>query len=406
MSEIKSGDISAKSEQAVRLNSDREFDSVVCFGGVDYWYHNRGHYDLQMMREISEQLPVLYVNSIGMRIPNPSAEGSVFFARVARKLRSLFKGIVQVDNNFNVYTALVLPSAGSGALGRLSHWFLSVQVRWWASRMGMQRPLLWIACPTAGHTLRHFKDNPVIYQRTDRFEDFEGVDAREIAAIDQKLKTLSELVLFCSRGLFEDERSQCNKALFIDHGVDVDRFAAAGDRKADPEDVKSISRPRVGFVGGIDVHTFDPELYEAVTQLLPECQFILVGGSSLPPEWCRHPNVHHLGRKPFEEVADYMAACDVLIMPWTDNSWIEACNPIKLKEYLAVSRPVVSTYFPELDYYGDCVIVAKRDPQSFADAILAALESPAGASRRRKRVANQTWSMRAQEVMDAVVVPK
>ncbi|MGH2824975.1 MAG: hypothetical protein ACRDLY_18540, partial [Thermoleophilaceae bacterium] len=53
------------------------FDGVICFGGVDWWYHNRGHYDLQMMRELSADRPVLYVNSIGMRMPAPRA-GAMF----------------------------------------------------------------------------------------------------------------------------------------------------------------------------------------------------------------------------------------------------------------------------------------------------------------------------------------
>src|SRR4051812_19988359 len=28
---------------------ERTFDGVICFGGGDWWYHNRGHYDMQMM---------------------------------------------------------------------------------------------------------------------------------------------------------------------------------------------------------------------------------------------------------------------------------------------------------------------------------------------------------------------
>ncbi len=101
------------------------------------------------------------------------------------------------------------------------------------------------------------------------------------------------------------------------------------------------------------------QLFLEVANRLPDCSFVLVGGSSLPPDWCTAVNVHLLGRKPYDEVADYMAACDVLIMPWLDNEWIRACNPVKLKEYLAVGKPVVSTCFPELDYYDGQVRVAQ-----------------------------------------------
>ncbi len=65
----------------------RAFDGVVCFGGSDWWYHNRAHYDLQMMRELRKRVPVLYVNSIGVRVPKLS-EGGMFVRRVRRKLKS------------------------------------------------------------------------------------------------------------------------------------------------------------------------------------------------------------------------------------------------------------------------------------------------------------------------------
>ena len=84
----------------------------------------------------------------------------------------------------------------------------------------------------------------------------------------------------------------------------------------------------------------------------------MIGGCSLPDGWCALPNVHFLGRKPYDEVARYMAAMDVLIMPWNHSEWIKACNPIKLKEYLAVGRPVVTTDFPALDGWRDLVRVA------------------------------------------------
>ena len=55
-------------------------------------------------------------------------------------------------------------------------------------------------------------------------------------------------------------------------------------------------------------------------------------------------------------------------MPWNDSDWIRACNPIKLKEYLAVGRPIVTTDFPALDGWRDLVSIA-NGPIDFANAI-------------------------------------
>lgn len=163
----------------------------------------------------------------------------------------------------------------------------------------------------------------------------------------------------------------------------------------------SIPRPRVGFVGGIDAHTFGPQLFHEVARLLPEANFVLVGACSLPEGWCPAPNVTMLGQQPYEQVAEYMAACDVLIMPWNNSDWIRACNPVKLKEYLAVGRPVVSTPFEELRRYEGFVRVA-RSSQEFASHIRQALADPPEAQRLRERVRQETWAAKAQLVLEAL----
>jgi hypothetical protein len=93
-----------------------------------------------------------------------------------------------------------------------------------------------------------------------------------------------------------------------------------------------------------------------------------------------------------------MAACDVLIMPWNRSPWVEACNPVKLKEYLATGRPVVSTPFPELRRYDGLVRIA-ADAGEFAEAIRAALLDPGDAKPRQERVRNESWSSKADLIL-------
>lgn len=242
----------------------------------------------------------------------------------------------------------------------------------------------------------------VVYQRTDRFEHFPGVDHQKIRGFDLALKEAADLTVFCSSSVYEAERSECRSAALVDHGVDFAEFVSAGDGGVEePADVRTIPRPRVGFVGGIDAWTFDPALFNGVAGSMPDCSFVLVGACSLPEGWCGLENVHLLGRKPYEQVAAYMAACDVLIMPWNKSEWIKACNPVKLKEYLAVGRPVVSTSFDELARYDGLVRVAD-DAESFAGAIREALASPVDMSVLRQRVERETWSAKAATVIEGL----
>lgn len=385
-------------DRTVANRTLRSYDGVICFGGEDWWYHNRGHYDLQMMREFSRDLPVLYVNSMGMRIPRPG-RGAMFMNRITRKLGSLQRGLVRVRPRFGVYSPLAIPGR-SGR--RITQWFLPWQVRRAANAMGIYRPLVWVACPPAIDVVDELHPVGVVYQRTDRFEEFPGVDQEQIRAFDQRLKNRADLVLFCSRYLYDGECDQCHHAAFVDHGVDFDRFASAGMSGGidEPNDVRSIPQLRIGFVGGIDAHTFWPELFVNVAQRLPECQFVLVGACSLAEGWLGDlSNVHLLGQRPYESVPAYMAACDVLIMPWKQSDWIRACNPVKLKEYLAVGRPVVSTWFDELEHYRDVVAVA-HDADSFVARIREGLASPPSPGLQRARVRHETWATKSQLMLD------
>lgn len=372
----------------------RTFDGVICFGGEDWWYHNRGHYDMQMMRELSRRVPVLYVNSIGMRMPTPG--GGMFARRIARKVRSFRRGLVRVRDRFSVFSPVVAP-AGMGA--DLNAAALAWQVRRAAKKVGISRPLVWVACPPAQTVLDRIDSVGLVYQRTDRFEEFAGVDPQRIRGFDLKLKQAADLTVFCSSWLHQRDEGECRSSAFIDHGVDYQTFEAAGKGANDPADVAPIGRPRIGFIGGIDSHTFDPAMFVEVVGQLPECQFVLVGGCSLPEGWCPHANVHLLGRKPYDDIAGYMAACDVLLMPWNRSDWIKACNPVKLKEYLAVGRPIVSTPFPELERYSHLVRTADS-AESFAEAIRQALAEPHDPGPGRSFVHDKTWHRRGEMALE------
>lgn len=372
--------------------ADRRYDGILCFGGEDWWYHNRGHYDMRIMQAMSRQLPVLYVNSLGMRVPRP-AEGRMFARRISRKLRSLGRGLHRVDDRFAVLTAPAVPGRAMNAVRPLT----LRAIRRAMAEMGITRPLAWVACPTAEELLRDIPHEGLVYQRTDRFEAFLDVDVAAITAMDRRLKDAADLVVYCSGAFMDDDAEGLEQAVLVDHGVDAERFIAADAAATPPADVANIPGPRVGFVGAIDPHTFDPELFNDVVHRLPEANFVLVGGCTLPEGWCTAGNVHLLGQRTPDEVADYMAACDVLIMPWRRSDWIDACHPVKLKEYLAVGRPIVTTPFRELSRYPGLVARAE-DAAGFAAMIARALEIRYDEIPGRERVAGQDWANRAAEI--------
>jgi len=376
------------------------FDGIICIGGEDWWYHNRGHFDFQIMRRLARTLPVLFVNSLGVRIPTARHGGhGQVLTRIARKLGSLKRGLVHIENDFHVLSPLAVPGeAGRNAFG----WALAPQIKLAARRIGIRRPVLWIHCPPGAELIGSIDAAAIVMQRTDRFEAFPEGDPVTLLSQIARLKARADLVVYCNPDLQAEERNAVRGSVLVTHGVEFDRFVAAGSAiVAPPADMAAIGRPRVGFIGGLDAHTFDPELFLKVAAAVPQANFVMVGGSSLPEGWCPLPNVHFLGRKPYDEVAAYMAACEALIMPWNNSDWIKGCNPIKLKEYLAVGRPVVTTDFPALADYRDLVRVA-TEADGFAAALRDVLAVAHDAGPGRARVQSQSWDAKAGEVLAAL----
>jgi glycosyltransferase involved in cell wall biosynthesis len=386
---------------------NRKNMSFICFGGEDWWYHNRGHFDMQLMRRFARIGKTLYINSIVMQKPNlkkNTGGGLSFTHKLFRKTRSILAGLQKSDAGFWVYSPFSLPVHHLSGIGRLNEIVLRSQIRHVVNRLGLDNLLVWVACPVACETAIRMRKSFFVYQRTDRYEEYPNVDSDAVRTYDRKLKASAGLTVFVSRMLFDEEKDQCRKAIYIDHGVDFEVLSTAQTSLSRPADMADISRPIVGFFGGIDDHTSDIALVRKVVELLAEMSFVFVGKVSADVSSLREKkNVWFPGQKPYEQIPDYGKCFDVAIMPWRKGRWIEACNPVKLKEYLALGKPVVSTPFPELEKYRDVVYEAGT-PEEFAECIRQALaeDNCKRIAARRKKVEKASWDSKAQLLLETL----
>ncbi|MBN2137853.1 MAG: glycosyltransferase [Sedimentisphaerales bacterium] len=388
------------------MSRRRETDTsgeIICFAGCDWWYHNRGLFCPQVMRRLAKDYKVLFVNSLGMRVPSLRKDRNAA-RKIIRKLRSMLRFLRKSDNGMWVLSPISLPLA-SGIGRKLNALGVYLQVKLAAVLMRFREPVIYIGCPPALDVVR--KLGParfVIYERTDLFEEMPGADRSYIASLDEELTKSSDLVLYVNRTLYEQGREANKNSLLLGHGVDFDFFVRSAESEESPEDICGIARPIVGFFGDVSDKTSDLNLIEFAAKKLPDTSFVFVGPVSADIVRLRDlSNVHFLGPKPYEQVPLYGKEFDVAMMPWNQNKWIEFCNPVKAKEYLALGRPVVSMYYPEVEPYSDIIYVA-RDYEGFVSCIREAIaeNDPAKVRQRRARVKDETWDAKVEQIRAAI----
>jgi len=216
-------------------------------------------------------------------------------------------------------------------------------------------------------------------------------------------------VLVTSRALLESKGGINPNIHWVPNGVDYERFAAAQAEGREPEELAGLPRPRLAYVGALN-DKIDAALLGQVARAYPQMPLVLVGpvratdaevGRGLDALRAQ-PNVHFVGQVAVERVPYLMAACDVGLLPYRQNTWTQHIHPLKLYEYLACGLPVVATAIPSLREESD-VIYVTTDAAAFVAAIGAALSEarPAGEAlraERRARAARNTWRQRVEQI--------
>jgi glycosyltransferase involved in cell wall biosynthesis len=244
---------------------------------------------------------------------------------------------------------------------------------------------------------RALKAEILCYHRLDDFAILSPKDRPLERAIEVK----ADLLFVVSMPLQEQYARQGRKAILLPNGVDLAHFSQALNEKTEvPKDLASLPSPRIGFVGLVDpLWWVDTELLLALAWARPNWSVVIVGPTEkwrLPADV--PPNLHLLGARPYRSVPYYLKGMDVCLVPFKKNAVTQACSPLKLYEYLAAGRAVVSTPVPDLTFLGSVVRSARSQDEFLAaiEEVLPLAHDPIEQQRRLEVAAQHSWQQRAQ----------
>lgn len=131
----------------------------------------------------------------------------------------------------------------------------------------------------------------------------------------------------------------------IPNGCDMDHFKPAGIC-AVPMEFAQHKGPIITYCGAW-AQWIDRKLVEEIAQRYKDVMIAIIGVEFGASANMGIPNIKYLGYKSYDELPAYLRASTVCIIPFLLEEVTLATNPIKMYEYLAAGKPVVSTDLPE-----------------------------------------------------------
>ncbi|WP_052538128.1 glycosyltransferase [Candidatus Photodesmus blepharus] len=161
--------------------------------------------------------------------------------------------------------------------------------------------------------------------------------------------------------LIEDvKKVRTNNYKLVTNGVDVEHFRKNINKHILPNILKSIvslavknDKKIVGYFGAF-ASWFD---YELVTEVAKtgDYEIVLIGvdydGTIASSGFNQFKNIHYLGPIEYQFLPDHAVWFDICIIPFLINDITISTSPIKLFEYMAMERPIVTTAMPECMKY-------------------------------------------------------
>jgi len=358
----------------------------------------------QVMRILSENNKILWVNSIVMRKPTVKASD---MSRIWIKLLGFFRGLDKINENLFVFTPLILPLPSSAFAQTINMLLLKFYLKFLCWKLGMIKPQLWTFLPNMVGLIGKLKVEKVIYYCVDEWSEFSFLDKETIVKLEKELLLKADFVITTSNKLLDSKIKHNKNTFLIPHGVDFDFFSTALDSTVHvPEDILALPLPRIGFFGLIH-EWVDCELIRYIAEAHPAWSIVMIGkvAAGKNASILRHlQNVYFLGQKDYASLPGYCKGLDVGLIPFVVSELTLNVNPIKLREYLAAGLPVVSTPLPEIISYKGVVHIANTY-EEFSIAIEKAIKEKGShwIAQRHSAVCHETWRARVEEISSLLV---
>ena len=380
---------------------------IICFAPSDWWGMNPSC-TTHIMRKLAAKNKILYINPFGSDLLGGLKRKKGLMSRIVRKLKSVAKCLRQPEKNLYVFSPVFLPLQGKTAIDVVNNALLKLQIKMACRLTGLSKPtILWLENIRAADIMNCFSPVFKIYNVSDLFASSSYIANQQIQRQwENRIFQESNLVICVSKELYAMKRAERENVFYVPHGVDFDLFQQAAQRKDEKfKELADVRRPIAGYFGTLTAHN-DIELLLWCARNLSDVSFVFAGqitGGDYS-ELKKLDNVYFLGRIPYEKIPQLCVNFDVCMLQWKMSKWIESCNPLKMFEYMASGKPIVSVAIKEAMQYADVISMA-HNKEEFCKAIHWELQNDTKerSQRRIEIAAKHCWDNQIEKISDLII---
>lgn len=268
--------------------------------------------------------------------------------------------------------------------------------------LNFENCILMLEAPYWVSLIKYWEYSILVYDCIDNYKGFEDLsrDKEWISLAEKELLGLADIVLASSKGLYDKLKEDNLHTYILPNGVDTGHFNWKKEHEK-PDDLPDSSKI-AGYFGAIAAW-FDVDMVAELAAKLPEVTFLLIGevSTDVTPLTIKS-NVVLLGERPYEDLPGYLSSFNLALLPFKRNELTDVTDPVKIYEYLAGGKPVLSTDLPELNKFKGVVETAsnRREFIEKAKKMLAEEEILSKMEKRFNAVNKETWNNRVLKLKE------
>lgn len=192
----------------------------------------------------------------------------------------------------------------------------------------------------------------------------------------------------------------------VGQGCDVSLF---NDEKGDipvAEDLKTIKKPIIGYVGFLTSRRLDIEVISHIASANKDWSVVLVGPEDdvfKASKLHQQENIYFLGSRDPQTLPTYIKGFDICINPQIVNDATIGNYPRKIDEYLAMGKPTLATWTEAMVYFEEYTYLGKTK-EDYVTLIKKALAEDSSELQEARRVyaLSHSWENNVLEIGKAL----